>query len=75
MLRWLLKIVFLLILAGLAYGLFLLYQEKTPEEKKELRSSVRNKARQAGRLVERAGAKTIEKGREIYRDSRRKDQD
>lgn len=73
MIRWLLKIILFLVLAGLAYGFFLLYQGKTPEEKKELQSSLRSKTRSAARLVGRAGSKTIEKGKQLYQDSRKSD--
>jgi len=71
MIRWLFKIVIFLVLAGLLYGIYLLYQEKTPREKEELRASVRAKARHAGRLVEKAGARTIEKVKEISSEPRK----
>lgn len=70
MFRWLFKIIFFLALAGLVYGFFLLYQEKTPEEKKSLQESVGRVARRTGDLVREAGSKTIKKVKEISSEPR-----
>jgi len=67
MIRWLFKIIFLVILAALVYGLWLLYQEKSPEEKQELRDGVTRTVQSAGRTVAEAGKRVVEKGQEVYR--------
>ena len=71
MLRWLFKFVLLLILAALAYGLWLLYQDKSLEEKQELRDEVARTVKNAGRTVTEAGRRVIEKGQELYEEHRK----
>jgi len=67
MIRWLFKIIFLVVLIALVYGLWLLYQEKSPEEKQELRDGVTRTVESAGRTVAEAGKRVVEKGQEVYR--------
>ncbi|MDP8214955.1 MAG: hypothetical protein RAO92_04260 [Candidatus Euphemobacter frigidus] len=74
MLRWLFKLILLLILAALAYGLWLLYQDKTPEEKQELREGVARTFKNAGRAVNEAGRRVIKKGQELYEEHRKEDE-
>ena len=69
MIRWLFKIIFLAVLIALVYGLWLLYQEKSPEEKQELRDGVTRTVESAGRTVAEAGKRVVEKGQEVYRGS------
>jgi sensor c-di-GMP phosphodiesterase-like protein len=69
MMRWFFKIIFLAVLAALVYGLWLLYQEKTPEEKQELRDGLSRTVQSAGRTVAEAGKRVVEKGQEVYRGS------
>ena len=66
MLRWLFKLVLLVVLAALVYGLWLLYQDKTPEEKQELRDDVAHTVKSAGRTVAEAGKRVFEKGQQVY---------
>ncbi len=66
MLRWLFKLVLLVVLAALVYGLWLLYQDKTPEEKQELRDGVAHNVKSAGRTIAEAGKRVFEKGRQVY---------
>ena len=67
MIRWLFKLIILVVLAALAYGLWLVYQAKTLEEKQELRDGVGRTVQRAGRTVTEAGRKVVEKGQEMYR--------
>ncbi len=67
MIRWLFKLIILVVLAALAYGFWLVYQAKTPEEKQELRDGVTRTVESAGRTVAEAGKRVVEKGQEIYR--------
>lgn len=69
MIRWFFKILIIIILAALVYGLWLLYQDKTPEEKRELREGVTRAVRNAGRTVAEAGKRVVEKGKEIFQES------
>jgi len=69
MIRWLFKIIFLAVLAALVYGLWLLYDEKTEEEKEALRDGVTRTVQSAGRTVAEAGKRVVEKGQEVYRGS------
>ena len=69
MLRWLFKLALLVVLAALVYGLWLLYQEKTPEEKQALQDGVARTVQRAGRTVAEAGKRVVEKGHEVYRGS------
>ena len=66
MLRWLFKLVLLIVLAALVYGLWLLYQEKTPEEKQELREGLTRTVKSAGRTVAEAGKRVFENGQQVY---------
>lgn len=70
MFRFLFKLVLLLVAAALIYGLWLLYRDKSPEEKAEIQEGVARTVRQAGRAVGEAGQRVVEKGREVY-ESRR----
>ena len=67
MIRWLFKLIILVLIAALVYGLWLVYQAKTPEEKQELRDGVARTVESAGRTVVEAGEKVVEKGQEMYR--------
>jgi hypothetical protein len=67
MIRLLIKIIVFLVLASLVYGLWLMYQEKKPEERQELRSAVIRTFRDAGRISAAAFLKTVEKGKSVIR--------
>ena len=67
MIRWFLKLIILAVLAALVYGLWLVYRDKTEEEKQELRDGVGRTVQSAGRTVAEAGRKVVEKGQEMYR--------
>ena len=74
MLRWLFKLILLLILAALAYGFWLLYQDKTPEEKEALRDGVARTVKNAGYTATEAGRRVIEKGQKLYEEHRKEDE-
>lgn len=67
MIRGLIKLIILVVIAALVYGFWLLYQDKTEEEKQAVRDGVTRTVRAAGRTVEEAGKKVVEKGKEVYR--------
>ncbi len=66
MFRWIFKVIILAVAAALIYGLWLLYQEKTPEEKASLRGGCSRTVKSAGKTMTDAGQKVVEKGREVY---------
>jgi len=66
MFRFLFKLILLLAVAALVYGLWMLYQEKSPEEKAEIRQGVARTVKSAGQTVSEAGQKVVEKGRQVY---------
>jgi len=68
MIRLLIKLLVFVILAALVYGLWLTYQEKTPEQRQELRGLVVGTFRDAGRVLGAAFLKTVEKGRSLVQD-------
>ena len=70
MFRWFFKLILLAAAAALIYGLWLLYQEKTPQEKAELRQGVARTVKNAGQTVGEAGQKVVEKGKQAYEDYR-----
>ncbi len=75
MFRWLFKLLLLVVVAALIYGLWLLYQGKTPDEQAEVRQGVAQAMKGAGRTVGEAGRKVLEKGRQIYEDYREGDRE
>ncbi len=70
MIRFLFKLILLLVVVALIYGLWLLYQGKSPEEKAEIQEGVARTVKKAGQAVGEAGQRVVEKGREVY-ESRR----
>ncbi len=70
MFRWLFKLILLALAAALVYGFWLLYQEKSPEEKDRLKQGVARTVKSAGRTVGEAGRKVVEKGQQAYEDYR-----
>ncbi|MCX6349544.1 MAG: hypothetical protein NTV79_08625 [Candidatus Aureabacteria bacterium] len=68
MIRLLIKLLVFAILAALVYGLWSMYQEKTPEQRQELRGRVVGIFRDAGRIFGAALLKTVEKGRSLVQD-------
>lgn len=70
MFRWFFKLIILVLAAALIYGLWLLYQEKSPEEKAQIRSGVARTVQSAGKTVAEAGVKVVEKGQRVYEGSR-----
>ena len=68
MIRLLIKLVVFVILVALVYGLWLMYQEKTPEQRQELRGRVVGIFRDASRIAGAAFLKTVEKGRSLVQD-------
>lgn len=67
MIRWFIKLIILVVLAALLYGFWLLYQDKTPEEKQALRDGVARTVQGTGRTVAEAGKRVVEKAQEVYR--------
>ena len=67
MFRFLIKLVILVLIAGLIYGLWLIYQEKTPEEKEAVRRKISQTVEGAARTLGEAGQKAGEKGMEVIR--------
>ena len=67
MIRLLIKIFVFLVIASLVYGLWLMYQEKKPEERRELRAAVIRTFRGAGRVSAAAFLKTVEKAKSVVR--------
>ena len=67
MLRGLIKIIILAILLALLYGLWLLYKEKTPEERKAIRETTATAVKDVSRTLGEAGKKVVEKGEEVIR--------
>ncbi len=70
MFRWLFKLVLLAAAAALIYGLWLLYQEKSPGEKAEIRQGVARIMESAGETAAEAGRKVVEKGQRVYEERR-----
>lgn len=70
MFRLLIKIVVLLILVGLAYGLWLTYREKSPEEQEEFRRELTRTVEGAAHTLGEAGRKAGEKGLELIKGDR-----
>ncbi len=70
MFRFLFKLILLLLLAALLYGLWLLYQGKSPEEKAGFRREVTRTVKGAGQTVVEAGQKVVEKGQQALEGSR-----
>lgn len=70
MFRFLFKLILLLVAAALIYGLWLLYQGKSPEEKAGIREGVARTVKNAGQTVVEAGQKAVEKGQRVYEESR-----
>ena len=70
MFRWLVKLILLAAAAALIYGLWLLYQEKSPAERSELREGVARTVKSAGETASEAGRKVVEKGRRVYEERR-----
>jgi len=68
MIRLLIKIIIFLVLASLVYGLWLTYQEKKPEERRELKAAVIGTFRDAGRISAAAFLKTVEKVKSVIGD-------
>lgn len=75
MFRWLFKLLLLAAAVALVYGLWLLYQEKSPDEKSEVRQGLAQTVKRAGQTVGEAGRKVIEKGRQAYEDYREEDRE
>jgi hypothetical protein len=71
MIRWLIKLIVFVVLASLVYGLWLMYQEKKPEERQELRAAVIRTFRSAGRISAAAFMKTVEKGKAVIQDKKK----
>jgi len=67
MLRWLIKLILLAVLAALLYGLWLLYQEKSPEEKSEIKGRAAQTLKGVSRTLAEAGKKVFHKGKEQLR--------
>ncbi|MDP8235355.1 MAG: hypothetical protein P9M08_03150 [Candidatus Erginobacter occultus] len=70
MFRWFFKLILLAAAAALVYGLWLLYQEKSPEEKAGIRGGCSRGMKSAGKTVTEAGQKVVEKGKQAYEDYR-----
>jgi hypothetical protein len=70
MFRFLFKLILLLAAAAIIYGLWLLYQGKSPEEKAEIRKGVARTVKSAGQTVGEAGRKVVEKGQRVLEESR-----
>ena len=75
MFRWLFKLVLLAAAAALIYGLWLLYQEKSPAERAEFREGVTRTVKSAGETAAEAGRKVVEKGQRVYEERREGDGD
>ena len=67
MIKFLVKIIILVLLIGLGYGLWLIYQEKSPEEKEAVREKISRTVEGAARTLGEAGKKAGEKGMEVIR--------
>ncbi len=65
MFRWFLKLVLILLAAALLYGLWLLYQDKPPEEKQQIREGMVRTVKDAGRTVAEAGRRVVKKGQQM----------
>ena len=59
--------VILVLLAGLIYGLWLLYREKSPEEQRAVKEKISRTVEGAARTLGEAGKKAGEKGLEVIR--------
>ncbi len=70
MFRWLFKLILLAAAAALIYGLWLLYQEKSPGERAEIREGVARTVKSAGETAAAAGRKVVEKVQDGYEGSR-----
>jgi hypothetical protein len=75
MFRWIFKVIILAVAAALVYGLWLLYQEKTSEEKAEIRGGCSRWVTSAGKTVTEAGQKVVEKGKQAYEDYREEERE
>lgn len=65
MLRLLFKLIVLLVLAALLYGLWLGYRDKTPAEKQELNGKIARTFQGVSRLLGDAARRALEKGRQL----------
>ncbi len=67
MIRWLFKLIILVVLAALIFGFWLIYQDKTEEEKQQFRDGVSRTVQNVVRTGAEAAKKVVEKGQEIFR--------
>ncbi len=65
MFRLFFKLIVLLVLAALIYGLWLGYQEKAPAEKQEFNGKIAQTFQGVSRLLGDAARRVVEKGRQL----------
>ncbi len=67
MIRWFFKLIILAVLVALLFGFWLLYKDKTEEEKQEFRYGVSSTVQSAGQMVTEAWGKVVERVQEVFR--------